>query len=181
MRAPLVRALGERSAAYVYDLETVEAAAQRLRLLSSVSRVLYALKANPHREVLKRCASAGLDFECVSRGEIERVFEALPGIPPERILYTPNFAPREEYAWAIDQGARVTLDSLYPLEAWPDVLAGHPVFVRIDTGIGRGHHRHVRTAGAHAKFGVPVAELDRLANLARAARVRIVGLHAHTG
>jgi len=180
-RDALVRALGERSAAYVYDLETVEAAAQRLRLLSSVSRVLYAVKANPHREVLKRCASAGLDFDCVSRGEIERVFEALPGIPPERILYTPNFAPREEYAWAIDQGARVTLDSLYPLEAWPDVFAGHPVFVRIDTGIGRGHHRHVRTAGAHAKFGVPVAELDRLAHLARAARVRIVGLHAHTG
>ena len=35
---------------------------------------------------------------------------------------------------------------------------------------GRGHHHHVRTAGAHSKFGVPVAELDALA--ARAERDR---------
>ena len=35
------------------------------------------------------------------------------------------------------------------------------IFVRIDTGVGRGHHHHVRTAGAHSKFGVPVAELEQ--------------------
>ncbi len=180
-REALLRALAHRPAAYVYDLETIEAAAQRLRALPSVARVLYAVKANPHREVLRRIEAAGLDFDCVARGEIERVVEALPAIARERILYTPNFASRDEYAWAIEQGARVTLDSVYALEAWPDVFEGQSVFVRVDSGIGRGHHRHVRTAGAHAKFGVPIADLDRLARLARAARVRIVGLHAHSG
>ena len=29
-------------------------------------------------------------------------------------------------------------------------------------GYGRGHHDHVRTAGAHSKFGVPLFELDEL-------------------
>ncbi|MGH8261188.1 MAG: diaminopimelate decarboxylase, partial [Steroidobacteraceae bacterium] len=180
-REALVRALGERPAAYVYDLETIDAAAQRLRSLTSVSRVLYAMKANPHPQVLRHIEAAGLDFDCVARGEIERVLEVLPQLARERILYTPSFAGRDEYAWAIGQGVRVTLDSLYTLEAWPEVFAGRSVFLRIDTGIGRGHHRHVRTAGEQAKFGLPVAELDVFARLAREADVQVVGLHAHSG
>ncbi len=180
-RAELVRALGERQSAYVYDLETLEAAARRMRALGSVARVLYAVKANPHREVLRRLHAAGLDFDCVSQGEIERLLDAVPQIDRERILYTPNFAGRDEYGWALRQGVRVTLDSTYALEAWAPMFAGQSVFVRVDTGIGRGHHRHVRTAGAHSKFGVPLAEMDPLARLARQSNVRIVGLHAHSG
>ena len=76
---------------------------------------------------------------------------------------------------------RVTLDSLHCLRAWPETFAGRDVFVRVDTGIGRGHHRHVRTAGAQSKFGVPLAELEELARIARGHRTRIVGLHAHSG
>jgi bifunctional diaminopimelate decarboxylase / aspartate kinase len=180
-RIELARALGARQAAYVYDLETLAAAAQRLRALASVARILYAVKANPHREVLRELHAAGLDFDCVSQGEIERLLEVVPGIDRERILYTPNFAGREEYGWALRQGVRVTLDSTYALEAWAPMFAGHSVFVRVDTGIARGHHRHVRTAGARSKFGVPLNELDVLARLAGASHVRIVGLHAHSG
>ncbi|HUN73641.1 MAG TPA: bifunctional aspartate kinase/diaminopimelate decarboxylase [Steroidobacteraceae bacterium] len=180
-RAALVRLMESREAAYVYDLETLDAAARRLRSLGSLARVLYAIKANPHPEVLRHLHARGLDFDCVSRGEIERLLEAVPGIERERVLYTPNFASRDEYAWALEQGVRVTLDSSYALEAWSAVFAGRAVFVRVDTGIGRGHHRHVRTAGARSKFGVPLEELDALVRLARREHVRIVGLHAHSG
>ncbi len=180
-RAELLRAFGERQAAFVYDLETVRGAAQRLRALTSIARVLYAMKANPHREVLRELHAAGLDFDCVSRGEVERLLEVVPEIARERILYTPSFASREEYAWALERQVRVTLDGLYPLRAWHDLFAGRQVFVRIDTGIGRGHHRHVRTAGVHSKFGVPVAELDALGELALRSDVHVVGLHAHSG
>jgi bifunctional diaminopimelate decarboxylase / aspartate kinase len=180
-RTELEQALGAREAAYIYDLATLGEAARRLRSLASFARVLYAMKANPHPEVLRHLDAAGLDFDCVSRGEIERLLEAIPGIARERILYTPNFAGRDEYRWALEQGVHVTLDSTFALEAWARMLAGHSVFVRIDTGIGRGHHRHVRTAGDRSKFGVPLAELDAFARHAREADVRIVGLHAHSG
>ncbi|HUA90498.1 MAG TPA: hypothetical protein VL994_13750, partial [Steroidobacteraceae bacterium] len=53
--------------------------------------------------------------------------------------------------------------------------------VRIDTGVGRGHHDHVRTAGSRSKFGVPLSELRMLQGLAHAAQARIVGLQAHVG
>lgn len=180
-RTELVRALGKRDAAYVYDSAGMRQAARALGALRSVARVLYAMKANPHPQILKLLHEEGLDFDCVSRGEVERLLEAVPDLARERILYTPNFAPRDEYAWALAQGVRVTIDSVYPLQAWPELFAGRDLFVRIDTGIGRGHHRHVRTAGAHSKFGIPLAQLDELKRLAERCNVRIVGLHAHTG
>ena len=34
--------------------------------------------------------------------------------------------------------------------------------LRIDTGIGRGHHHHVKTAGAQSKFGIAPDELDEV-------------------
>jgi len=55
------------------------------------------------------------------------------------------------------------------------------VLVRLDTGFGRGHHDHVRTAGVHAKFGVPLFEIDELERLVKLTGARVVGLHAHTG
>ena len=167
--------------AYVYETGALRTAARAVRALESVDRVYYAMKANPHAGVLRILADEGLGFECVSRGEIERARETLPELGRERLLYTPNFAAREEYAWAFAQGVAVTIDNLYVLEAWPELFRGREVLVRIDTGTGRGHHHHVRTAGMYAKFGVPLDEIAQLEALATASGVRIVGLHAHPG
>jgi bifunctional diaminopimelate decarboxylase / aspartate kinase len=180
-RDALLRMLGSRDAAYVYDRATVLETARALLGLRSVARLLYAMKANPHAELLKLVHGEGLGIECVSRAEIERVLDALPTVDRQRILFTPNFAPRAEYEWAYAQGVRVTIDNLYALEAWAPVFRDREAFVRIDPGSGKGHHQHVRTAGAHSKFGIPIAQLDALARLAPAARLRIVGLHAHLG
>ena len=177
----LIEALGTREAAYVYDLESVSAAARALHALEPVSRVHYAMKANPHPAVLRTVAAAGLDFECVSRGELERVFAEFPALDPARVLYTPNFASRDEYRWALGRGVQVTVDSLHALTEWGELWRGREIFVRIDTGVGAGHHHHVRTAGAHAKFGVPIADLDRLAREAKRHGARLVGLHSHVG
>ena len=61
------------------------------------------------------------------------------------------------------------------------MFKGRELFVRIDTGYGRGHHDKVRTAGVHSKFGVPLFEVDELERLVKAAGAKVVGLHAHTG
>ena len=55
------------------------------------------------------------------------------------------------------------------------------IFVRLDPGVGRGHHAHVRTGGTQSKFGIARGEVPELIALCRAARVRVTGLHAHTG
>jgi diaminopimelate decarboxylase/aspartate kinase len=180
-RAQLLDIAARESAAFVYDAESLDAALAALRTVPSVAKWAYAMKANWHPEILRRMVAAGLMLECVSQGELEHAFAAVPQLRPERVLFTPNFAPRSEYEYGFARGVQLTLDNLHPIKSWPTVFAGRPFFVRIDTGIGRGHHEHVRTAGAQSKFGVPLAEVDELAALARSLGAKITGLHAHAG
>ncbi|HEX4618708.1 MAG TPA: diaminopimelate decarboxylase, partial [Steroidobacteraceae bacterium] len=180
-RAELLDVLEGREAAYVYDLATVRAAAAALRALESLDRVHYSMKANPHPDILRALRAEGVEFECVSRGEAEHLLAVFPELDPQRILYTPNFAPRGEYAWALERGVRVTVDNTFALAAWPQLFRGREIFARVDTGVGRGHHTHVRTAGTRSKFGVPIAELPAFAREAGAAGARITGLQAHVG
>ena len=109
--------------AYIYDRDSVAQAARSLLGLSSVDRVLYAVKANFNAELLKVLAEEGVDFECVSPGEVKWIEQVIPDIDLNRILFTPNFAPRDEYEWALDKCLQVTLDNLYPLQAWPELFA----------------------------------------------------------
>lgn len=165
---------------YVYDQESLEDAAAALRALP-VDRVFYAVKANWNEDILRLFEKAGLGFECVSPGEIAHVRALFPDLPGNRILFTPNFAPAIEYVRGFEAGAHVTLDNLYPLKQWPEIFSGREIFVRVDPGQGDGHHKHVKTAGAYSKFGIPVDELAELAELAAKNGTRIVGLHAHVG
>ncbi|HUP50903.1 MAG TPA: bifunctional aspartate kinase/diaminopimelate decarboxylase, partial [Longimicrobiales bacterium] len=175
-RDALLACLGEDDAAYVHDLATVDERLRSLLSIDAVHRVLYSMKANSNPEILERVRAAGAAFECVSPGEIDRVFECFPEIDPGEILFTPNFAPRSEYSLALERGVRTTLDSTYPLRSWPEVFAGARLFLRLDPGVGRGHHDKVRTAGTQAKFGIPLFELEEVAALAAAAGASIVGL-----
>ena len=177
----LVQTLGERDAAYVYDAATIRQRAQSLLALKSFDRVLYATKANSNPAILKLLHAEGIGMECVSRGEVENVMATLPQLDPSQILFTPNFAPRSEYEWALQTGVQLTLDNLYVLQNWPDLFKGQKLFVRIDPGTGRGHHEHVRTAGQASKFGIPLSEGAQLLQLSQQIGFTITGLHTHTG
>lgn len=167
--------------AFVYDRSSVAEAASALLNLKNVDRILYAVKANFNADLLRTLGDAGVDFECVSPGEIEWLVENLPDFDLQRVLFTPNFAPREEYEWALSKNVQLTLDNLYPLQAWPELFAGKQLFIRVDPGQGRGHHEHVKTAGVHSKFGIPRFEIDELERLVAATGAEIVGIHAHSG
>ncbi|MBI2213910.1 MAG: bifunctional aspartate kinase/diaminopimelate decarboxylase [Acidobacteria bacterium] len=182
-RQELLEVAREASPRYVYDGRSLDEAAARVRAIDGIDRVLFAMKANPHPGILQRFERAGIGFECVSPGEVARVLELIPGIDLDRILFTPNFAPRHEYADALERGIRLTLDNLHPMRAWPELFRDRKLFVRVDLGKGRGHHAHVRTAGQFSKFGVPLEELDeRLAGLAaRFPDVRIIDIGGGLG
>jgi len=180
-RAALLDLAAKTSPRYVYSIAHVRAQARALRSLAAVDRLHYALKANAHPDILRALHEESLAFECVSLAEIEAVRAAVPSIAPERILFTPNFAPREEYAAALAIGARTTLDALHPLEHWGELFADCDIYLRVDLGVGRGHHDKVKTGGASSKFGLALDQIDEFRALARRHGARIVGLHAHLG
>ncbi len=180
-RERLEAALGDRDCAYVYNLDQVRTAAGRLSALKAVDRVLYSMKANPHPAILNAVVESGLGIECVSMAEAHHALDSVSGLTTRDLLLTPNFAGREEYRRALAEEIRLTVDNAYILEHWGSDLAGREIFLRMDPGSGLGHHKMVRTAGSHSKFGIPLAELDRVKRLCDAHDVRVVGLHAHTG
>lgn len=180
-RQQLLEIAAEASSSYVYDTASVRDACERLLSMDNIDQMFYAIKANSHPQVLRTVEAAGVNFECVSPGEIAHVLALFPDLDRQRILFTPNFAPREEYAHALECGVWLTLDNLHPLKEWGDMFRDRDIFLRLDTGQGRGHHEHVRTAGVHSKFGIPLFELDEVRELAERHGVRIVGLHAHIG
>jgi len=180
-RERLLQIAGQGTPRYVYDLATLRERARRLREVGAIDRRYYALKANPHPAILRALEAEGFGFECVSQGELERVFATMPQLDPARALFTPSFAPRSEYEAAFARGVTVTIDNIEALQRWPDVLRGRTIWLRLDLGRGEGHHQKVRTGGSDAKFGLPVARLDAFVAQARALDIRISGLHAHLG
>ncbi|MEG3182425.1 bifunctional aspartate kinase/diaminopimelate decarboxylase [Novilysobacter erysipheiresistens] len=178
-------ALLERAAAgtprYVYDLATVRERARVLTGTAAIDRGFFAIKANPHPAILRTIVNEGLGLECVSLGEIEHVFATLPELSPQRVLFTPSFAPRREYEAAFAKGITVTLDNIEALQRWPEVFRGRTLWLRLDLGHGEGHHAKVKTGGVAAKFGLPLAKVDAFLDAARVLDVRVSGLHAHLG
>lgn len=137
------------------------------------------MKANTHPAILGVLSGEGFGFECVSPGELKFVIAHVPASAP--LLFTPNFAPREDYAWALTTRATVSLDALYPLEHWGELFRGREIVLRVDLGRGLGHHEKVRTGGSGSKFGLPLEQLDAFLRLADAHGVIVRGLHAHLG
>jgi len=168
-------------ATYVYDLETVKARASAVASLKGLDRGWYAMKANGHPDMIRTAVAAGLGVECVSINEVHAARKAVPDLPVDRILFTPNFAPKAEYAQALEMGVHLTLDGLHPLRAWPETFSGRKITLRINPQRPEGHHKHVRTAGPEAKFGLHADELVEARKLAAEAGAIINGLHVHSG
>ncbi|MDR7098040.1 diaminopimelate decarboxylase/aspartate kinase [Lysobacter niabensis] len=166
---------------YIYDLATVRERARGLLSVSAIDRCFYAIKANPNAAVLHALANEGFGLECVSQAELDHVFAVLPELSPQRVLFTPSFAPRREYEAAFARGVTVTLDNVEALQRWPEVFRGRTIWLRLDLGHGEGHHEKVKTGGVAAKFGLPVARFDAFLTEARKLGIRISGLHAHLG
>ncbi len=183
--ALLRRPRRERDAAFVYDLETVRSAARALRALDAIGRVHYSMKANPHPQPAADAARGGLELRVrvARRGRARAASCSRTSTPRAHPLHAELRAARGVRLGARARRAR---DRRQRLHRWRALAGAVPrpasIFVRVDTGVGRGHHTHVRTAGTRSKFGVPLAEL-RVAGAGwrTAAGARIIGLQAHVG
>lgn len=171
----------KQGARYVYDAPSLHRAIDRLEQIDCLDARYYAIKANANPKILALFAQRGMRFECVSIGELEHVRHHLPQVPAAQLLFTPNFAPIEEYAKAFEMGVQVTLDNLHPLLHHPEVFRGQEILVRVDPGVGKGHHKHVRTAGPQSKFGVAVEDLPQVLELTASVGAKIIGIHTHVG
>ena len=180
-RELLLTVAQSNSPCYVYDSETILSQVHALQAMRSISQLFYSVKANPHASILRLLASQNIKFECVSLDELAYVLDVVPDIQPQQLLFTPNFAPRIEYVKALEIGCYITIDSLYPLENWPELFTNREIMLRLDPGCGAGHHKFVCTGGNESKFGIALNDLDKIIELVEKYNIKIIGLHAHSG
>ncbi len=164
---------------YVIDVTRVRENFERMRDAFPATGIYYAVKANTSPPVVRALNEMGAGMECVSAGEVRRVMNA--GVDESKILYTAVNPPGRDLdvITGIDEltitvGSRDTLDRLAERG-----VTGR-ICVRVNPGVGAGHHEHVAT-GANPKFGIPYGEAEKVMEYAIEQGFAVVGVHAHAG
>ncbi|MDD4171642.1 MAG: diaminopimelate decarboxylase [Syntrophomonas sp.] len=166
---------------YVYDEEILRKRCQEMKSLLTYPRfrVNYSAKANTNVELLKIVRSEGLDVDGMSPGEM--YLEMKAGFASDRITFVGNNVSRNELQFAVNHGILVSVDSLSQLKLLGEINRGGSVCLRINPGIGAGHHDKVITGGKKAKFGIAVEDLPLAQEIAARCEMTISGLNQHIG
>ncbi|HEX4182705.1 MAG TPA: diaminopimelate decarboxylase [Caulobacteraceae bacterium] len=147
--------------------------------------IAYAVKANSNLSVLKTLGALGAGADTVSEGEVRRALAA--GIPAERIIFSGVGKTRAELEFAVDAGvAEINIESEPELDFLIKVAAeksARPdIAIRVNPDVSAGGHAKISTGKADNKFGVSLAEAQRLyAKAANCASVRPVAVACHIG
>ena len=147
--------------------------------------IAYAVKANSNVSVLATLGRLGAGADTVSEGEIRRALAA--GIPPSRIVYSGVGKTAAELLFALDTGIdQINVESEPELRLLGDLAlargARPGVVIRVNPDIGAGGHAKISTGTRESKFGVSLAEAERLYALAAAhPALNILGVGCHIG
>ncbi len=114
------------------DLSIVSTRYRELVAALPQATVLYAVKANPARRVIRRLRDAGSNFDVASPGEIRTCLSC--GIEPHRLAYGNTIKKEADIAFAYRCGVRTfTIDSAAELEKVIRHAPESTVYVRICT------------------------------------------------
>lgn len=169
------------SPVYVYSERILRERCRELKGLSSHAgfEVSYSVKANTNPNLLKIIREEGLQADAMSPGELYMNFMA--GYEPGQILYISNNNDQAEMLNALDHGCLISVDSLSQLEMLGRLRRGEKVLVRINPGIGEGHHAKVITGGADSKFGIAPEAIPEMAAILKEYDLVLAGLNQHIG
>jgi diaminopimelate decarboxylase/aspartate kinase len=177
----LALAAGRGTPLYVYDLDILDERVRRLEetLPMAPGRLLYACKANAHPAILRRLAVLGVGIEAASPAEAVRAIAC--GHPPESVLLSATNARAGDLREIALRGCALALGSISDIRKLAGHANGARILLRVNPGVGDGHHRHVVTGGAQSKFGIALTDLDAAVWACHEAGLHVAGLHAHMG
>lgn len=138
----------------------------------------YSAKANSNIELLKIIRSEGFTTDAMSIGEVE--LELAAGFEPEEILFVSNNISIEEMQYVVGKEILLSIDSLSQLELYGKIAPNSKVAVRLNPGIGAGHHKNVITGGK-SKFGILYENIPEIRKVAEKYGLIIVGINQHIG
>jgi ornithine decarboxylase len=134
----------------------------------------YAVKANPHPQVLRTLIEEGAGFEIASIAELDLLLGL--GVPAHEIYYSNPVKSPRYIAYAAARGVRwFVLDSVEELRKIVAIAPGASLYLRIE----------VTNAGSDwplsGKFGAPPAEADEIIAAAAELKADLAGVTFHVG
>jgi diaminopimelate decarboxylase len=178
---------------YIFDRRTiVNACASYIRAFqafyhASAFEIFYASKAYLAPLIAQVMVQQGLGLDVVSGGEL--IVARLANFPMERVVFHGNNKSEDELRLALNLGVgRIVLDNWNELERLTriahEIQRRPAVSLRVAPDVDTNTHRYLQTGHAASKFGFPLGNGEAKAAILRIVeegRLRIVGLHAHSG
>lgn len=166
---------------YIYDRSQLDKrSGELLRLtLPFGLTIRYAVKANPHPEIVALFNNAGLHFDCSSSYEATKLLDQ--GIAGEKISLSSQ-QPAHNLQQLLAASVRYIATSKHQLELFTQVaVPGLRLGLRVNPGVGSGHNNRTTTGGFNSSFGLWHEYLDDALEIAEKHSVTISTLHIHIG
>eukprot|EP01065_Artemidia_motanka_P009635 TRINITY_DN14960_c0_g1_i1.p1 TRINITY_DN14960_c0_g1~~TRINITY_DN14960_c0_g1_i1.p1 ORF type:complete len:424 (+),score=70.57 TRINITY_DN14960_c0_g1_i1:65-1336(+) len=151
--------------AFVWHVPTLRRTARRLRkAFPADSLHAFAAKANPVLPILDILCEEGMGCEVASHGEFT---QAMRAFPQNRVVYDGPCKTKREVLEALNTECIINVDNLQELEIMKQHIAGGgkpkaQMGIRVNPQIGAGTLSAFSTGTATSKFGVPIADLEKL-------------------
>lgn len=140
--------------------------------------VRYAMKANPHPEILQLLNKLGIQIDASSG--YEAVAALASDIPANHIQVTTQELP-ENLQELIEKGVRFNACSLHQLEEYGKLAPDSKVGVRINPGSGAGLNNRLTTGGYAASFGIWHEYIPEIHKITRKYNLTVSLMHTHAG
>jgi len=148
------------------------------------AEIYYAAKANWNVAILKILAERDAGADVFSDGELYVALKA--GIPRDKILFNGNSKSERELRMAVEEGVKVSVDSLDELRALSKIASemGKEIKIafRVNPDISSKTHPKIATGLKQSKFGIPYEEILKAYEMAlKLPGVIPAGIHCHIG
>jgi len=162
---------------FLIDLEHLERKYSEWKEFMPRVEPHYAVKCNPHPQILKTLRSLGTKFDCASKEEIEAVLALGDGIDAEHdIIYANPTKPRSHLDAARRHGVKLmTFYNSDELQKIKQVYPDAQLVLRIMTDDSKA------TCRFSAKYGAPLNVAFDLIKLAIELQLSVVGVSFHVG
>ena len=171
--------------AYVYDLDVVKSKYNQIKSMFASyenTDILYAMKANWNRDIVRTLCDEGAGLDTVSPAEI--YYARKLGVDCSRMMFNVNNMTEADMHEVHKLGVLFSIGSLDELEMYGKHYPGDSICIRfnpLSSGVGAGEHEFVQTSGKDAKFGILLEHKNLAAAIVKKYNLKVVGVHKHTG
>lgn len=143
--------------------------------------VRYAVKANPHKEIVKMMNEGGMHFDASSSYEAAELIEQ--GVSGDRISLSSQQSAHnlEDLLKSNVQYVATSKRQLNDFFKIPEEVRGEKVAIRINPGMGQGFNQRTSTGGVSASFGIWHEYIDEVLDACSKNKVEINRVHIHIG